>query len=90
MRNYRLAAAAAVQSGDEDCQAEALFAAAQLARRLKLSRLARRYLAQLLRVAPNHQAGVALWESLGGEKARKEFTKHKTPNTKHDASTKER
>ena len=82
LRNYRLAASAAIQSGDENAQAEALFAAAQLARRLKLNRLARRYLAQLMQVAPSHRAGAALWESLGGERPLKRNPKQ-SPSTKH-------
>jgi tetratricopeptide (TPR) repeat protein len=64
LRHFRIAAASAAQSGQTECQAEALLQAAQVAARGKLLRLARRYLAQLLKVDPAHAAGTVLLESL--------------------------
>lgn len=64
LRYYRQAAAAATQTGQSQCQAEALLQAARLAGRSKLLRLARRYLGQLLRLDPHHRAGAALARSL--------------------------
>ena len=70
LRNYRLAVAAAAKAGQRQCQADSLLRAAQLAGRIQLTRLARRYAAQLLRLEPSHRAASALWESLGGGDAR--------------------
>jgi tetratricopeptide (TPR) repeat protein len=64
LRHFRLAAAAAAQSGQSAQQAAALFQAGELATRQQLMRLARRYIAELLRVEPSHADGIALWEAL--------------------------
>jgi predicted Zn-dependent protease len=64
LRHFRLAAAAAAQTWQVECQAEALLAAAQTTARGKLVRLARRYLAQLVKIDPGHRAAAALLEAL--------------------------
>jgi thioredoxin-like negative regulator of GroEL len=63
-RHFRMAAASAGQTGQAACQGEALLQAAQVAARGKLLRLARRYVTQLLKLDPGHQAGTALLEAL--------------------------
>lgn len=64
LRHYRIAAAAAAHAGQIEQQTSALYQAGELAARQHLGRLARRYLAELLRVDPSHRAGTTLLESL--------------------------
>jgi tetratricopeptide (TPR) repeat protein len=64
LRLFRLAAAAAAHAGQTTEQSTALYQAGELAARQHLGRLARRYLAELLRVDPSHRAGTSLLESL--------------------------
>jgi len=64
LRHFRMAAAAAAQTGQAECHADALLTAAQTTARGKLVRLARRYLTQLLKIDPGHRAAAALLEAL--------------------------
>jgi tetratricopeptide (TPR) repeat protein len=64
LRYYRLSAESARQNDHAQYQQQALYRAAQLAERLKLLKLAQRYLAELLRCAPNHEAATALMQDL--------------------------
>jgi hypothetical protein len=61
---YRLAAESATQREHAPFKQQALYRAAQLAAQIKLLKLAQRYLAELLRCAPNHQAAAALMQDL--------------------------
>jgi len=64
LRAYRQAAEAAVIPGQTDWRKRALLQAAQLARRVKLLRRARRYTNDLLRINPHDHAAAALLAEL--------------------------
>ena len=64
LRYFRLAADSATQIAQLDTKKQALYAAGQLAARLNLRRLARRYLADLLNLEPAHQGAMALVANL--------------------------
>jgi tetratricopeptide (TPR) repeat protein len=61
LKHYRLAAESANTERMEQKKA-ALYAAAKLALRIKLAKLAERYLARLLRIDPNHREAILLMQ----------------------------
>jgi tetratricopeptide (TPR) repeat protein len=62
LRNYRLAAEAATSPDQTEEKKESLYRAGKLALRIKLARLAQRYLAQLLRIDPSHRDAAVLMQ----------------------------
>jgi tetratricopeptide (TPR) repeat protein len=63
LRFYRLAAESGSSADQEDVKKESLYRAAKLALRIKLARLAQRYLAELIRIDPNHRKAAVLMQS---------------------------
>jgi tetratricopeptide (TPR) repeat protein len=62
LRNYRLAAERTRSPGQLAEKKDALYRAAKIALRVKLGRLARRYLAELLRIDPRHRDAEVLMQ----------------------------
>jgi len=62
LRHYRLAAESATSADQLEEKKESLYRAGKLALRIKLARLAQRYLAQLLRIDPNHRNAAVLMQ----------------------------
>ena len=63
MRHYRLAAESAIWTEQASSRNEALLQAGKMAVQMKLSKLAQRYLGELLRVDPNHREAAQLMQS---------------------------
>ncbi|HMC11555.1 MAG TPA: tetratricopeptide repeat protein, partial [Pirellulaceae bacterium] len=63
LRYYRLAAETPAAVGPSEAQKESLYQAGKLARRVKLAKLANRYLTQLVRIDPHHRDTAALVQS---------------------------
>ncbi|MDX1945444.1 MAG: tetratricopeptide repeat protein [Pirellulaceae bacterium] len=63
LKHFRLAAEAAARAGQFEVQKESLYQAGVVALRLKLFKLARRYLAELAKLDPNHRDAPALLQT---------------------------